>query len=100
MGEVGLEPTKAKPADLQSAPFAARDTPPVARVLKALQRAGQVQLCRFRDHSEQFSGRYSKRQFRWCLPGLIIKGITAPASLLARPASLGLARIGHLRPRA
>ena len=28
MGEVGLEPTKAKPADLQSAPFAARDTPP------------------------------------------------------------------------
>ena len=30
VGEVGLEPTKAKPADLQSAPFAARDTPPVA----------------------------------------------------------------------
>jgi hypothetical protein len=28
VGEVGLEPTKAKPADLQSAPFAARDTPP------------------------------------------------------------------------
>src|SRR5262249_38956317 len=54
VGEVGLEPTKAKPADLQSAPFAARDTPPdSARVLKALQRAGQVRLCRFRDHSEQ-----------------------------------------------
>ena len=34
VGEVGLEPTKAKPADLQSAPFAARDTPPlvVARI--------------------------------------------------------------------
>ena len=31
MGEVGLEPTKAKPADLQSAPFAARDTPPIHR---------------------------------------------------------------------
>ena len=31
MGEVGLEPTKAKPADLQSAPFAARDTPPIRR---------------------------------------------------------------------
>ena len=30
VGEVGLEPTKAKPADLQSAPFAARDTPPHA----------------------------------------------------------------------
>ena len=30
VGEVGLEPTKAKPADLQSAPFAARDTPPIA----------------------------------------------------------------------
>src|SRR4029079_7894135 len=30
VGEVGLEPTKAKPADLQSAPFAARDTPPLA----------------------------------------------------------------------
>ena len=29
VGEVGLEPTKAKPADLQSAPFAARDTPPI-----------------------------------------------------------------------
>ena len=28
VGEVGLEPTKATPADLQSAPFAARDTPP------------------------------------------------------------------------
>src|SRR5687767_12695498 len=28
VGEVGLEPTKAQPADLQSAPFAARDTPP------------------------------------------------------------------------
>ena len=28
VGEVGLEPTKAKPADLQSAPFAARDIPP------------------------------------------------------------------------
>src|SRR3569832_416659 len=27
VGEVGLEPTKAKPADLQSAPFAARDNP-------------------------------------------------------------------------
>src|SRR5215813_9343216 len=31
VGEVGLEPTKAKPADLQSAPFAARDTPPERR---------------------------------------------------------------------
>ena len=31
VGEVGLEPTKAKPADLQSAPFAARDTPPFPR---------------------------------------------------------------------
>src|SRR5256885_12832054 len=30
VGEVGLEPTKAKPADLQSAPFAARDIPPLA----------------------------------------------------------------------
>ena len=30
VGEVGLEPTKAKPADLQSAPFAARDTLPFA----------------------------------------------------------------------
>src|SRR4051812_44010395 len=29
VGEVGLEPTKAKPADLQSAPFAARDIPPI-----------------------------------------------------------------------
>jgi 23S rRNA (guanosine2251-2'-O)-methyltransferase len=28
VGEVGLEPTKAKPADLQSAPFATRDTLP------------------------------------------------------------------------
>src|SRR5271168_5660961 len=28
VGEVGLEPTKAKPTDLQSVPFAARDTPP------------------------------------------------------------------------
>src|SRR4051812_1749697 len=28
VGEVGLEPTKAKPADLQSAPFATRDIPP------------------------------------------------------------------------
>ena len=28
VGEVGLEPTKLKAADLQSAPFAARDTPP------------------------------------------------------------------------
>jgi hypothetical protein len=28
VGEAGLEPAKAKPADLQSAPFAARDTPP------------------------------------------------------------------------
>ena len=33
VGEVGLEPTKAKPADLQSAPFAARDTPPAHAVL-------------------------------------------------------------------
>ena len=31
VGEVGLEPTKAKPADLQSAPFAARDIPPNRR---------------------------------------------------------------------
>ena len=28
VGEVGLEPTKLKAADLQSAPFATRDTPP------------------------------------------------------------------------
>jgi hypothetical protein len=28
VGRVGLEPTKAEPADLQSAPFAARDTDP------------------------------------------------------------------------
>ncbi len=28
VGEAGLEPAKAKPADLQSAPFAARDIPP------------------------------------------------------------------------
>ena len=28
VGEVGLEPTKPKTADLQSAPFAARDIPP------------------------------------------------------------------------
>src|SRR5262245_20252739 len=48
VGEVGLEPTKAKPADLQSAPFAARDTPPRSRrVLRAPQRAGQVRVCRF-----------------------------------------------------
>ena len=33
VGEVGLEPTKAKPADLQSAPFAARDTPPIQPIL-------------------------------------------------------------------
>ncbi len=32
VGEVGLEPTKAKPADLQSAPFAARDIPPAPSV--------------------------------------------------------------------
>ena len=51
VGEVGLEPTKAKPADLQSAPFAARDTPPDrARVLKAPERAEQVPLCRFPYH--------------------------------------------------
>jgi hypothetical protein len=30
VGRVGLEPTKAEPADLQSAPFAARDTDPSA----------------------------------------------------------------------
>src|SRR5712671_6680024 len=30
VGEAGLEPAKAKPADLQSAPFAARDIPPLA----------------------------------------------------------------------
>ena len=35
VGEVGLEPTKAKPADLQSAPFAARDTPPKPRFFAA-----------------------------------------------------------------
>src|SRR4029078_7906821 len=29
VGEVGLEPTKPLAADLQSAPFAARDTPPL-----------------------------------------------------------------------
>ena len=29
VGEVGLEPTKAKPGDLQSPPFATRDTPPI-----------------------------------------------------------------------
>src|ERR1700742_1885322 len=29
VGEVGLEPTKLKAADLQSAPFATRDTPPI-----------------------------------------------------------------------
>ena len=34
VGEVGLEPTKAKPADLQSAPFAARDTPPAVRMFR------------------------------------------------------------------
>ena len=34
VGEVGLEPTKAMPADLQSAPFAARDIPPCAHRLK------------------------------------------------------------------
>src|SRR5436190_8103146 len=34
VGEVGLEPTKAKPADLQSAPFAARDIPPFAKLMK------------------------------------------------------------------
>src|SRR5712671_6196574 len=72
VGEVGLEPTKAKPADLQSAPFAARDTPPVARVLKALQRAGQVRLCRFHYHSEQFSGRHSERPPRGVRQGCAI----------------------------
>ena len=30
VGEVGLEPTKPLAADLQSAPFAARDTPPLS----------------------------------------------------------------------
>src|SRR5215217_7205003 len=35
VGEVGLEPTKAKPADLQSAPFAARDIPPFANFMKS-----------------------------------------------------------------
>lgn len=40
VGEVGLEPTKAKPADLQSAPFAARDIPPVQeRALWSARRA-------------------------------------------------------------
>ena len=34
VGEVGLEPTKLKAADLQSAPFAARDTPPKLFELK------------------------------------------------------------------
>src|SRR5438552_2716606 len=32
VGEAGLEPAKAKPADLQSAPFAARDIPPAPDV--------------------------------------------------------------------
>ena len=32
VGEVGLEPTKSKTADLQSAPFAARDIPPNRRI--------------------------------------------------------------------
>jgi hypothetical protein len=36
---------------LQSAPFAARDTPPdCARVLKAPEQAGQVPVCRFPHH--------------------------------------------------
>jgi hypothetical protein len=47
VGEVGLEPTKAKPADLQSAPFAARDTPPFHRPEAADEKApanrGQVE---------------------------------------------------------
>ena len=34
VGEVGLEPTKLKAADLQSAPFATRDTPPYFLQLK------------------------------------------------------------------
>jgi hypothetical protein len=37
VGEVGLEPTKAAPADLQSAPFAARDTPPYQDGVSILQ---------------------------------------------------------------
>src|SRR6201996_9029506 len=34
VGEVGLEPTKLKAADLQSAPFATRDTPPYFYTMK------------------------------------------------------------------
>ena len=32
VGEAGLEPAKAMPADLQSAPFAARDIPPTRQI--------------------------------------------------------------------
>jgi hypothetical protein len=35
VGEAGLEPAKAKPADLQSAPFAARDIPPPTKKPRA-----------------------------------------------------------------
>ncbi len=42
VGEVGLEPTKAKPADLQSAPFAARDTPPNRDLVPARWRQGNL----------------------------------------------------------
>ena len=64
VGEVGLEPTKAKPADLQSAPFAARDTPPDrAAYLRHDKGRGKCELCRFRSHFEDFSRATRKRPF-------------------------------------
>jgi hypothetical protein len=42
VGRAGLEPAKAEPADLQSAPFAARDTDPCKRMCRTLSRAGSL----------------------------------------------------------
>ena len=57
VGEVGLEPTKAKPADLQSAPFAARDTPPLT--------LGKGKTACFRPNANQPGGR----------PGRLVRGL-------------------------
>jgi hypothetical protein len=40
VGRAGLEPAKAEPADLQSAPFAARDTDPRSAASHSLPGAG------------------------------------------------------------
>src|SRR5262245_48261924 len=70
VGEVGLEPTKAKPADLQSAPFAARDTPPPSK--RAL----------FRAHI-RLAGRVYEERPTWCQPrlGCSLRTKANPSSL-------------------